>query len=131
MSNGENFMAITMRIAALLCLSAALSFAGTWWGTLVDSKCWDAEERNVNPTDTETSVDRDQNQEIQYCHPSAKTKSFVVVQHDGLSFRLDPAGNVKAAELVQRIGKKSAFAVVITGEMSKNTIKVDSISMAK
>jgi len=97
----------------------------------VDSKCYDSAERNVNPTDTLTYVDRDKNQEIRYCSPSARTKSFAVVQPDGLSFKLDSAGNAKAAELVWKTGKKSLFAVAITGEMSRNTIKVDSISMAR
>ena len=47
------------RIVTLICLASTLSFAGTWSGLLVDSRCYEAEERNVNPTDTLTSVDRD------------------------------------------------------------------------
>lgn len=97
----------------------------------MDSKCYANEERNVNPNDTLTSVDRDQNQEIRYCAPSAKTKSFAVVQHDGLSFNLDSDGNAKAAEFVRKVGKKSSFAVVIIGEVSGHKIKVDSISMVR
>jgi hypothetical protein len=124
-------MALSMRLAALLCLSSVFSFAGSWSGTLVDSKCYDSEELNVNPTDTSTSVDRDKNLEIRYCSPSAKTKSFTVVQHDGLSFKLDSAGNTKAAELVRKTGGKSLFTVAVTGELNRNTIKVDSISVAR
>jgi len=123
-------MALTVHWIALLCLSSTLSYAGTWSGTLVDSKCYANEERNVNPTDTLTSVDRDQNQEIRYCAPSAKTRTFAVVQHDGLIFNLDSVGNAKAAELVRKVGKKSRFAIVIMGEVSGHEIKVDSISMA-
>ena len=128
---GKNLIALTIRLAALVCLSSALSSAGSWSGTLVDSKCFHNEERNVNPTDTMTYVDRDMNLEIRYCSPSAKTQSFVVVQPDGLSFRLDSAGNAKAAEFVRNKGKKSPFYVAITGEVSKDTIKVDSISAAR
>jgi hypothetical protein len=120
-----------MRIAVLFCLSAALGFAGTWSGALVDSKCWGYEEANVNPSDTQTYVDRDRNTEIRYCAPSAKTKSFAVVQSDGTSLRLDSAGDVQAAELVRKTGKKARFAVAVTGEMSRQTIKVDTISMAR
>src|SRR5580704_16132508 len=127
----ENAMPRAMRLAAFLCLSSALSFAGSWSGALVDSKCYDSEERNVNPTDTMTSVDRDKDLEIRYCSPSAKTKSFAVVQQDGMGFKLDSVGNAKAAELVRKTGKKSHFAVAITGEMSRNTIKVDLISIAR
>jgi len=125
-------MAVTTWFAALLCFSSALSFAESWSGALVDSKCYASEERNVNPKDTLIYVDRDTNQEIRYCSPVAKTKSFAIVQYDGLTLNLDTAGNAKAADLVRKGGKKKArFAVVINGEQSRNTIKVDSISAAK
>ena len=70
-------------LAALLCLSPVLSFAGSWSGSLVDSKCYDALERNVNPTDTLYNVDRDGYREIRYCSPTTKTKYFAVVPFDG------------------------------------------------
>ena len=121
-----------MRLAALFCLASALSFAGSWSGAMVDSKCYESEELNVNPTDTLTSVDRDTSREVRYCSPSARTKSFTVVQRDGLkSFRLDSAGNAKAADLVRNTGKKSLIVVDVTGEINRNTIKVDSISLAR
>jgi hypothetical protein len=53
------------------------------------------------------------------------------VQQDGLSLKLDSVGNAKATELVRKTGKRSRFPVAITGEISRNTIKVDSISMAR
>jgi hypothetical protein len=115
----------------LFCLSSALSFAGSWSGVLVDSKCYASEERNVNPTDTMTFVDRDQNLGIRYCSPKEKTKSFALVQSDGSTFQLDSAGDTKAAELVRTTGKRSRFAVTVTGELGKNTIQVDSVSMAR
>jgi len=124
-------MALTMRLAASLFLSCALSFAGSWSGVLVDSKCYDAEQRNVNPTDTLTNFDRDGNREIRYCSPRPKTKSFAVVPFDGPSLNFDSAGNAKAAELVRKTGKKSLLAVTVTGELDSNTIKVDSIAMAR
>ena len=122
-------MLFTMRLITLLCLSFAFAYAGDWSGALVDSKCFAIAELNVNPNDTSTYVGRDQNQELRLCSPGAKTKSFAVVQHDGVSFNLDSAGNAKAAEIVQKTDKKSSLAVVVTGEMSGNTIKVDSMSM--
>jgi hypothetical protein len=122
-------MLFTMRVVTVLCLSSAFTSAGNWPGTLVDSKCFAIEELNVNPTDTLTYVDRDQNQELRLCTPGAKTKFFAVVQHDGVSFKLDSAGNAKASEIVRNNAKTSSLAVVVTGEMSGNTIKVDSISM--
>jgi hypothetical protein len=127
----RDLLALTMRLAVSLYLSTALSFGGAWSGALVDSKCYDALERNVNPTDTLTYVDRDGNREIRYCSPNAKTKSFAVVPSDGPSFKFDSAGNAKAIELVRKTGKKSLHAVAVTGEMKNNTIQVDSISIAR
>ena len=118
-----------MRLAVLLFLVSASGFAGTWSGSLVDSKCFAASERNVNPDDTLAAVDRDQNQEIRYCSANSKTKSFAIIQADGLSFALDSAGNAKAAEFVRNASRKPRrIAVVVTGELNNRTIKVNSIS---
>jgi hypothetical protein len=124
-------MQLTMQVAALCFLASALAFAESWTGALVDPKCYEALERNVNPTDTLTHVDRDTNQEIRYCSPNAKTMSFGIVQQDGTSLWFDSAGNAKAAELVRTTRKKYRFEVVVAGEISGNRIKVDSISVAK
>ena len=123
-------MKTTVRVAALFCWSAVLSLAGSWSGSLVDSKCYASEERNVNPTDTSTYVDRDGNLEIRYCSPNKKTKSFTLVLPDG-NFNLETAGNAKASELVRRIGKRSPLVVVIRGEMAGKAIQVESISTAR
>lgn len=125
----KNLVPLATRLAALACLSSALCFAGSWSGALVDSRCWDSQENNTRGTSI--YVDRDGNLEIRLCSPGAKMKSFAVVQQDGLSLKLDAAGNAKAAELIQETGKKAPVTVVITGETSKDTIKVDSISMAR
>jgi hypothetical protein len=117
--------------ATLMGLTAAPGFAQSTTGFLVDSDCYESLERNVNPSDTNTYVDRDRDWEVRYCSPNRKTKSFTLVNHDGLSFKLDPAGNAKAAELLGSARKKSVLEVSVTGEMSKDAIKVSSISKAK
>jgi hypothetical protein len=124
-------MAVATRLVALLALSSALSFADVWSGSLVDAKCYAAEERNVNPTDTEIFVDRDRAYEIRYCSAKPKTKSFAVVSFDGNSVNLDSAGNAKASELVQSMGKIHPMHVLITGEMVGKAIQVDSITAAQ
>ncbi len=121
-------MALTLRIAALSAFSSLIGFAATWSGELVDSKCYAAEQRNVNPTDTETWVDGDKSYEIRYCSPRSKTRVFAVVDRDGRSFNLDPAGNAKAAALVPNDRKKHVTPVTVTGERIGKAIKVDSIS---
>jgi hypothetical protein len=118
--------------AALLTMAAAPVLAArSWSGFLVSSDCYAAEERNVNPTDTETYVNRDRDFEVRYCSPNAKTKSFTLVDHDGLSYTLDAAGNAKAAEIVRRTGKKRLLEVSVIGEAGENVIQVTSISTAK
>ena len=123
-------MASTLRIAALLALSAAFGFAEEWSGSLVDSKCYASEERNVNPTDTLTNVDRDGNREIRFCSPSSKTKSFALVHFDGRTVNLDSAGNAKASDLVRTYRKRRPISVAISGEMVGEAFRVDSISAA-
>jgi hypothetical protein len=123
-------MARVVPFFALFAASAALGFARSWPGMLVDSRCYAAEERNVNPTDTLTYVDRDGAAEIRYCAPRAKTKSFAVVQSDGRTLRLDSAGNAKASELVRSSTKRRLYYVDVNGERSGDEIKVESISSA-
>src|SRR5579862_3702955 len=115
-----------IRLLFLFSLAASLSFAETWYGRLVDSGCYESEERNINPKDTLLYVDRDQNWEIRFCSPKAKTKSFTIVEPTGESFKLDSAGNAKAAELIRTSGARQPY-VTVTGEMTQNTVKVDSI----
>ena len=66
-------MKLVLRTAALLCFSFGFGFAANWSGFLVDSRCFANRERNVNPTDTLTAVDRDQNSELRYCSPDRKS----------------------------------------------------------
>jgi len=121
-------MSQSTRLVALLILCAAAALAESWTGLLVDSKCYSAEERNVNPTDTETSVDRDVMYSIRYCSPTHKTKAFALVEQYGERLKFDPAGNAKSADLVRNVNKKHMLQVSVTGEMSGKLLRVDTIS---
>jgi hypothetical protein len=123
-------MALISRLAALLSVASALAFAESWSGSLVDSKCYAAEERNTRENGL-TSVDRDRSSEIAYCSPNVKTQSFAIVLNDGASWKLDSSGNAKAAMLVQKTGKKSAYVVNVTGAANHGMVNVSSISMAQ
>jgi hypothetical protein len=116
-----------MRLLLMISLAAAQCFAGTWFGRLVDSKCYEFVEGNVNPTDTLIYVDRDKNWEISFCAPTGKTKSFTVVEPTSQSFKLDPGGDLQAAALLRRAGRHPDFYVTVTGEIIKDTITVRSI----
>ena len=120
-----------MRLAyafALCFLGAASARSATFSGVLVDAKCYEAEERNISPNDTQSYADRDLDMEARYCAPNLKTKTFAIVLYDWSHPRLDAVGNQKAAELVRKIGKKRNFPVVVKGEITKNTVQVNSIS---
>lgn len=117
--------------AGLLIVASAPAFAAhSWSGYLVNSDCYAARLRNVNPWDTDTYVNRDKDADLRYCAPSAKTKSFTLVDHDGLDYKLDAAGDAKAAELVRQTGKKNYLEVTVSGELNKQQIEVISISRA-
>jgi hypothetical protein len=120
-----------LRLSVVLVFASAAAFPATWSGVLVDSKCYAAEERNVNPHDSLTAVDRDKYQEFWYCSPTKKTRSFAVVQNDNAVVPLDPAANPKIEEVVRQAGKQSPFAVTVTGEQSDRLVRVDTISKRK
>jgi hypothetical protein len=116
-----------IRLFVVFGLASSVSFGDTWFGTLVDTRCYEGAERNVNPRDTLTAVDRDINSELQRCAPTAKTKAFTIVEPAGASFTLDPAGNAKAADLASKRAKSTRLYVTVTGSLVKSTLKVDSI----
>jgi hypothetical protein len=118
-------MTKTARFVALGVFAAIFSFAQSWSGTLVDSDCYQIYERNLTQKDPEATLDRDL--EVRECAPKAKTKFFGVVQHSGQMFKLDSVGNAKVAELMSNLKKKARIHVSVTGEMIKDTVKVDSI----
>ena len=124
-------MKLIARLAALFCLAAGLAFAESWSGTLVDAKCFAAEQRNSGPKDTLIYVDRDVNLEVRYCHPTAKTKTFGIVQPGGVLMNLDAAGNAKAADLVRQAGKTESLWVQVNGRQNRNTIDMNSLSAAQ
>lgn len=121
-------MKLTIPLALLFSLSVLSCFSETWSGMLVNAKCYAAEQRNVNPLDTETAVDTDKGFEIRYCTPKPKTKSFAIVRPDGRALRFDSAGDAKAAAYVQSAGKQRLYEVTVTGEMSGKRIQVASIT---
>ena len=120
-----------MRVAVLLCLVSVVGLAGSWEGVLVNSTCYDALERNVNPWESALDAGRDRNYEVRYCHANSKTKLFTLVQPDGQSFKLDSAGNTRAADIVRKGNPKLIFVVNVTGEQHNHFIIVNTISMLR
>jgi hypothetical protein len=126
--SGARLMTLILRLAFLLSLASVLSFAANWSGALVDAKCYATAQRNVSqghPGSTDTK------RTVRSCSPNEKTTEFSVVQQVGTTFNLDPDGNEKAHQLFLKHGRKSPFKVNVTGEATQDTLKVDTISIAK
>lgn len=98
---------------------------------LVDSKCYEFEEANQNPNNTDASVNRDRDFEIRACRPNARTKSFSLIDRDGYTFKLDAGGNAQAAVLIRSAAKRTPLPVLVTGELAKDVLRVASISIAR
>ena len=124
-------MRVVWLVTMFFCLMSSIAFGASWNGLLVDARCYAAEKRNHNPTDTSTAVDEDKGQMIRYCSPKAKTKSFGIVGEDGTLYRLDPAGDGKAAELVKSVGKRQMLEVAVSGTLHDRVIQTDSVTTAK
>ncbi len=121
-------MTLTLRLALLLPLAPALSFAATWTGALVDARCFASAQQNIShghPGSTDTKA------AVRSCSPNHKTDSFSLVERVGMTFNLDSHGNEKAHELVLKGHHKAPFMVHVTGDVDQETLKVGTISMAK
>lgn len=123
-------MRIVFRLASLSCFGTMLAVAANWSGALVDSECYAAKLRSVNGREN-AHVSSDKGRSVRYCAPDARTKSFAIVQRDGEHFDLNPDGNEKATHLLSTAGKKYQYIVNVTGEITGQTIQVETIAMAK
>ncbi len=117
-------------VGLFLCLVSVSAASLGSRGDLVDANCFRSEERNVNPDYISAPGARDLGLEVRACYPRAnKTRKFIVVLATGEILALDAAGNTQAAQLVAAAAKRRpTFPVNVTGTISDNTIRVDSIS---
>lgn len=119
------------QVAFLITLLPLAGFAQTSEGVLVNSTCYYNVDNNVNPAGRNVDAARDRDFELRFCHADARTKAFAVVQSDGQSFKLDNAGNAKAAEIVRKGNPKNMFVVQVTGKIHNESIAVDSITLLR
>ena len=106
------------RALALAGVFAALAFAETWSGTLVDASC-----AGGGKSATE-------------CAPTSSTSSFALVLADGKTVKLDAAGNTKAADAIKNSAdrsknpdQKTAVTATVTGTLSGDAIQVEKIDV--
>lgn len=109
-------------LTAFLGLFAALGMAETYTGKLIDVSCLS----QPKPT-------------VQTCQPTSSTTAFALVDDNSRVYKLDDAGNAKAANALKGRADRSAdpnapqTATVVTakisGTMNGNVLTVDQIEV--
>jgi hypothetical protein len=112
-------MKIIAKLGVALCFVAALSYAESWTGKLLDSPCHD---RSLQPGQSTKG-------EPESCNATQTTTTFAVQTADGKVYKLDASGNAKAATIMQSHKDSKEPEVTINGSMDGQTVKVDSIDM--
>ena len=104
--------------AAFLSLFAALAFADSWKGTLIDANCYE-QQKNASP-----------------CAATSSTTAFAL-SSAGKVFAMDDAGNAKASAMLKNRAdrttdenaKSSPMYVKVTGTKDGETLRVDDIEV--
>jgi hypothetical protein len=101
-------------IAAVFVMTAAVGFAETWTGNLVDAFCRVASEgRDLSKTN---------------CAATSATHLFAIELSDTKILNLDAAGNEKAANAVKNLRKANPRAIV-TGSLQGMMVRVETIEI--
>lgn len=104
----------------ILVASAGFLLAESWTGKLIDANCSAASNSNSNSSATSSKLPES-------CTPTSSTKVFAIQTPDGKIYRLDSAGNSKAAEAVKSNPGKSE--VTVSGNLNGQMVKVESLQV--
>jgi hypothetical protein len=107
-------MNLITKVGIIALATAALGLAESWTGKLIDGNC--KPEPNASKESPSAS-----------CAPTASTKVFAIQTADGKVFRLDNAGNMKAAAALKNDPSKTS--VTVSGSLDGQMVKVDSIDL--
>jgi hypothetical protein len=103
-----------MKVGIIALATAALGIAESWTGKLIDATC------KQDPNAPKEAV-------AASCAPTSSTRVFAVQTADGRVFRLDNAGNMKAAAAMKN--DPGQTSVTVSGSLDGQTVKVDSIDL--
>jgi hypothetical protein len=104
-----------------LTVFAALSYAESWTGKLIDATCHERSQQN--PAESKQTGD------LASCQASASTTSFAIQTSDGKVYKLDASGNAKATTALKGNPDNKNPSATVSGSMDGQTVKVDSISV--
>jgi hypothetical protein len=129
------------KLGVVLCLAAGFSYAETWTGKLIDATCHDKSSQSSQATPGQatrgqsttpsTTPGQSSSSSRESCAPTASTTSFALETSDGKVYKLDSAGNSKAASAMRGNPNAKDENVTVSGTMEGSTVKVDSINTSK
>jgi 3-deoxy-D-arabino-heptulosonate 7-phosphate (DAHP) synthase len=109
------------KLGLALGVFAAMGYAESWTGKLIDAACHERSQQN--PADSK------QKSELAACDASASTTSFAIETSDGKVYKLDASGNAKASTALRGNPDNKNPMATVSGTMDGQTVKVDSISV--
>jgi len=112
----------TAKLGLALGAFAVLSYGDTWSGKLLDAACVERSQQNPDRNSTKTG-------NPPTCVASTSTGAFALQTSDGKVYKLDPAGNSKAATALRGNPDNKSPEADVAGAMEGQILKVDSISV--
>jgi hypothetical protein len=116
-------MNTTAKLGLALIAFATLGYADTWTGKLVDANCSETSQNQPPAPDSNGKTT------IKSCAATPSTASFAIQTSDGKVYRLDPAGNSKAATAIRGNPDNKSPVATVSGALEGDILKVDSISV--
>jgi hypothetical protein len=122
-------MKMITRIALFFCLTGISAMAETWAGKLVNSDCYSSH-TNTNAIESHPASS-DMNLRIRQCRPGTSDSTFSIVDSHGKVVPLDSSTNEKVIDLLKQTGRKDMYRVTVTGQMTQNAVRVETILLVK
>jgi len=113
---------IIAKLGLILGVFAVLSYGDTWSGKLLDASCFESSQQNPDRNSTKTG-------NPPTCVASTSTGAFALQTSDGKVYKLDAAGNSKAATAIRGNPDNKSPQADISGTLEGQILKVDSISV--
>lgn len=115
-------MKIALSLGLALAVLAATGYADTWSGNLLDAACLAKNQQNPNRNSKKTG-------DPPTCVASKTTGAFALQTSDGKIYKLDPAGNSKAATALRGNPDNDDPEADVSGARVGEILKVESISV--
>jgi len=115
-------MRTIVKLGLVLSSFAALSYGDTWSGKLLDAACLERNKQDPDRNSTKTG-------NPPTCVASKSTGAFTLQTSDGKVYKLDPAGNSKAATALRGNPDNDSPQADVSGAMEGEILKVESISV--